>query len=93
MSAANGGMDPVRDWSRVFLVPGMLHCDGGQGLDSFDMLEAIVDWVENDKAPASVNASGNAFPGRTRPLCAYPEYAHFSGKGDSENAENFECRE
>jgi feruloyl esterase len=93
MSAANGGMDQVRNWSRAYLVPGMLHCNGGQALDRFDLLTAIVDWVENEKAPDRVTATGRAYPGRSRPLCPYPEFAHYTGNGDSEAAENFDCRD
>ena len=83
----------MNKWSRMFLVPGMGHCMGGSAaLDQFDMLSAIVDWVEKDKAPDSIISTGNAFPGRSRPLCPYPKYAHYKGSGDYEKAENFECR-
>jgi Tannase and feruloyl esterase len=40
----------------------------------------------------SVIATGRAFPGRSRPLCAYPKHAHYKGQGDTEDAANFECR-
>jgi feruloyl esterase len=93
MSAANGGMEQVRNWSRAFLVPGMLHCNGGQALDRFDMLTAIVDWVEKGKAPDRIIATGRAYPGRSRPLCPWPEFARYTGSGDSEDEVNFECRE
>jgi hypothetical protein len=90
---ANGGAAQVRDWSRLFLVPGMGHCGGGTAaLDQFDLLTAVVDWVEKDEAPESVVATGAAFPNRSRPLCPYPQHAHYKGTGDSENAANFECR-
>jgi hypothetical protein len=58
-----------------------------------DMLTALLNWVEKGTAPPSVTATGRAFPGRSRPLCAYPQYAHYKGRGDPENAANFECRE
>ena len=88
----NGGADKLQTWSRIFLVPGMSHCAGGAAtLDEFDMLGAVVDWVENDKAPDSVVATGKAFPGRSRPLCPYPKYARYKGQGDPEDASNFEC--
>jgi feruloyl esterase len=94
MAKANGGMDKVQNWSRIFLVPGMYHCRGGDyALDNFDLLTAVVNWVENGTAPDSVVATGKAFPGRSRPLCAYPKYAHYKGQGDPEDARNFECRE
>jgi hypothetical protein len=94
MAKANGGMDKVQNWSRMFLVPGMYHCRGGEfALDNFDLLTAAVSWVEKGTAPDSVVATGKAFPGRSRPLCAYPKYAHYKGQGDPEDAKNFECRE
>jgi feruloyl esterase len=93
LTAANGGPDATRGWSRLFLVPGMSHCSGGQTLDNFDFLSAIVDWVEHDRAPDRVIATGKAFPGRSRPLCPYPAFAHYKGSGNPEDASNFECRE
>jgi tannase/feruloyl esterase len=94
MAKANGGIDKVENWSRMYLVPGMYHCRGGEfALDNFDMLTALVNWVEKGTPPDSVIATGKAFPGRSRPLCAYPKYAYYKGQGDSEDAKNFECRE
>jgi hypothetical protein len=94
MAKANGGMEQVQNWSRMFLVPGMYHCRGGEfALDNFDLLTAAVAWVEKGTAPDSVVAKGKAFPGRSRPLCAYPKYAHYTGQGDPEDAKNFDCRE
>jgi hypothetical protein len=92
MSEDNGGLDKVAAWSRFFLVPGMGHCGGGQATDTFDMLSAVVDWVERGVAPDSVMATGTAFPGRTRPLCPYPNHPQYSGSGDTEDAKNFVCR-
>jgi feruloyl esterase len=90
---ANGGADRVREWSRLFLVPGMGHCGGGTAtLDKFDLLTPLVDWVENGKAPDAVVATGSSSPNRSRPLCAYPQHAHYKGSGDSDSAANFECR-
>ena len=74
MSQANGGAAQAANFSRLFLAPGMGHCQGGaSALDSFDLLTAVVDWVEKGTAPDAVTATGRAFPGRSRPLCAYPE--------------------
>ena len=89
----NGGPDRVRGWSRLFLSPGMGHCGGGEAaLDTFDLLSALVDWVEKGTAPESVRATGQAFPGRSRPLCAYPQHAQYKGQGDPQDAKNFECK-
>jgi feruloyl esterase len=92
MTAANGGASQVMNWSRLYLAPGMGHCGGGAAaLDSFDLLSAVVDWVEKGTAPDSVIATGRAFPGRSRPMCVYPKHAHYKGAGDIEDAKNFTC--
>jgi hypothetical protein len=72
----------------------MGHCGGGEAaLDRFDMLSAIVEWVEQGRPPEKVVATGAAFPGRSRPLCAYPRHAQYRGSGDAQSAENFTCQE
>lgn len=30
--------------------------------------------------------------GRSPPLCRYPKHAHYNGQGDTEDANNFDCR-
>lgn len=92
MTEANGGLAAATKWSEFYFVPGMSHCGGGPGLDHFDLLGAMVDWVEKGTAPTPVVATGKAFPGRTRPLCPYPTHAQYKGKGNTEDANNFECR-
>ncbi len=92
LGPANGGADKVAQWSRIFLVPGMSHCAGGPSLDQFDMLGAVVNWVEKGIAPDAVIATGKAFPGRSRPLCAYPSHAQYIGNGNTEDAANFRCQ-
>lgn len=92
LAAANGGA-AARQWARLFLSPGMGHCRGGDAaLDTFDLLTAVVDWVERGIAPDQVPATGTAFPGRTRPLCAWPTYAHYTG-GDPQATASFQCRD
>ncbi|MEI7444458.1 MAG: tannase/feruloyl esterase family alpha/beta hydrolase [Burkholderiales bacterium] len=81
------------DFARLFLIPGMGHCAGGAATDSWDGLGALVDWVENGRAPERIVAAGTTvFPGRTRPLCPYPQYAHYDGRGNPEDAASFQCR-
>ena len=83
------------DFVRVFPVPGMNHCMGGPATDQFDALSALVTWVEQGQAPDRIVAQagpGTPWPGRTRPLCAYPAIAAYSGRGDSEKAGSFVCR-
>ena len=79
---------------RVFPVPGMNHCAGGDATDRFDAFKALVDWVEKHQPPDKLLASagpGTHWPGRTRPLCAYPNVALYKGVGDVGAAENFAC--
>ncbi len=80
----------IRESVRLFLVPGMTHCDGGQATDQFDMLEAIMAWVEEGRAPDRIKATGKAFPGASRPICPYPLVARYKG-GDVNNADSFTC--
>jgi hypothetical protein len=80
-----GGLEGVRGWFRLFMVPGMFHCRGGDAPNSFDFMPAIMAWVEKGVAPDGVvatqkNATG--VPVRQRPLFAYPEFAAYDGKGD-----------
>ena len=85
---------PLAEWSRLFLVPGMGHCGGGaRTLDQFDMLTAVIDWVESGRAPERVVATGASAPGESRPLCPYPAHAHFGGAGDAREQASYICRE
>ena len=83
----------VQDFYRLFMVPGMGHCRGGPGPDSFDALAALERWVEQDEAPAQIIASklrdGEVV--QSRPLCPYPQVARWDGSGDTDNAASFSC--
>jgi feruloyl esterase len=89
-----GGADKVKDGYRLFMVPGMGHCGGGDGTATFDMLAALERWVERGQAPDSIPASrvveGRA--DRTRPLCSYPQVATYKGSGSPDEAANFTCK-
>jgi feruloyl esterase len=92
--AADNPPAPLADWSRLFLVPGMGHCGGGEAtLDRFDLLNPLVNWVEHGQPPKQTVATGTAFPGRSRPLCAYPQHAQYNGQGDPQSAASFSCRD
>ena len=84
----------AQNWLRLFMAPGMAHCAGGEGPDSFDSLSALEHWVEQAQAPERIVAvhrtSGKV--DRTRPLCAYPQVAGYNGTGSIDEAENFTCR-
>ena len=75
----------------LFIAPGVYHCRGGPGANTFDMLSAMESWVDQGKAPAAIPAS-NPAAGFTRPLCAWPDLAFYKGEGDPNDAANFACR-
>jgi feruloyl esterase len=75
---------------RLFLVPGMGHCGGGPGPNSFDSLAALEQWREKDTAPTQMLAT-NRQSGLARPVCAYPAYAKYDGSGDLKDAANWSC--
>ena len=83
----------ARDSVRLFMVPGMGHCGGGNGASTFDMAAALAQWVTSRKAPASIAASRvrEGKSDRTRPLCPYPQIAVYKGSGDIEDAASFRC--
>jgi feruloyl esterase len=84
----------AQEFVRLFMVPGMLHCGGGPGPNSFDMLSALESWVEQKQAPERVVASHatNGVVDRTRPLCVYPKVAVHTGRGSTDEAANFVCQ-
>jgi hypothetical protein len=90
-TSKNGADTP--EFFRLFMVPGMAHCAGGIGPDRHDPVTAVVDWVEKGQAPASMVASRvvNNQVVRTRPLCAYPQVARYSGQGSIDDAASFRC--
>lgn len=87
----NRGADA--DWVKLFMVPGMGHCSGGEGPDTFDKIGVMVEWVEQGKAPERIVASHRTGEkvDRTRPLCPYPQIAKYRGSGSIDEAANFTC--
>jgi feruloyl esterase len=83
----------VAEGVRLFMVPGMGHCGGGDGPNEFDMLAALEQWREHGKAPNEVLASqrNEGRVTRTRPLCPYPQIAKYKGSGSVDRAESFAC--
>jgi feruloyl esterase len=92
--AKSGGAPQVARSYRLFMVPGMTHCVGGEGTATFDSLATLERWVEEGVAPAQIPASrmANGVVNRTRPLCPYPQAATYSGTGSIEDAANFACK-
>jgi feruloyl esterase len=78
---------------RLFLAPGMGHCGGGVGPNSFDAVAALDQWVSKGAAPERIVASHatNGAVDRTRPLCRYPLMAKWNGTGSVDEAGSFGC--
>jgi pimeloyl-ACP methyl ester carboxylesterase len=97
----------VNKFVQLYPVPGMGHCSGGPATDQFNMLSALVNWVEQGQAPTQVLAqargTGNAggvnvdvpaswSANRSRPLCPFPQVARYNGSGSMESASSFSCQ-
>ena len=86
-------IDPgLRDYCRLFLLPAVCHCGGGTGPDKVDWFEAMIDWVENGKAPERLVARKTDESGevvRSRPVYPYPLRASYKGTGSTDDAESF----
>ncbi len=101
-ASAPGG---AASFARLYPVPGMNHCQGGPATEQFDMLSALVNWVENGVSPDQIIATArtginpdvpadwisNGKP-RSRPLCPYPRQVRYLGSGDVNDASNFSCQ-
>lgn len=99
LNDVNGGsaasFAPTQSFARLFMAPGMQHCSGGPATSNFDAFAAVTKWVEQGTAPASIIGTAPAatpFPGRTRPLCPFPQTAVYKGQGSIEVADNFTCQ-
>jgi len=91
--SAIGGAQKTEEFLRLFMVPGMTHCQGGAGPNTFDALTALEEWRENKIAPERIIAthSTSGAIDNTRPLCPYPQAAIYRGSGNTTDASNFVC--
>ena len=95
-----GDLRAAREHARLFMVPGMGHCRGGPGPNSWDKLTPLVDWVEQGNAPDFLMArhSTGGVVDNERPICAYPQHAVYTGPAGGQNnranwvQSNFTCR-
>ena len=81
------------DQLRLFEVPGMNHCGGGNGCSSFEKLATMDKWLETGKAPDEMLGAkiDHGQTVRTRPICAYPKIARYKGAGSEDEASSFVC--
>jgi feruloyl esterase len=104
---ARHGQSGTDDFLRLFMMPGIAHCQGGPGAGNIggatpalshdpehDLVAALDAWVLRRQAPRLLIAAHldeNKNPDRTRPLCPFPQEARYKGTGDSRDAANFVC--
>lgn len=90
---------------RLYMAPGVQHCGGGDGADSTDLLTTLTKWVERNEVPgypsnptlawkqaSSTGPAGIGGASFSRPLCPYPSYPQYVGRGDVNSANNYACR-
>jgi len=77
----------------LFMIPGMYHCQGGPGTDTWDKAAVLDAWVTTGKPPNRIVASHltEGKVDRTRPLCPFPKVAKWNGSGSADDAANFSC--
>ncbi len=87
------GRNAIKNSIELYMVPGMGHCAGGAGTDSFDKMAALESWVTTGKAPESIVAAHrtNGVVDRTRPLCPFGKVARWKRTGSTDDAANFTC--
>ncbi len=82
------------DFMKLYMEPGMGHCQGGAGPDQFNKMAVIERWREAGEAPGAILASHvtGSQVDMTRPLCPYPQVAVYKGAGSTNDAASFTCR-
>jgi feruloyl esterase len=78
------------DFTRLFMVPGMAHCRGGEGPNTFDSVGTMEAWREKGVTPTQMTGF-NPQSNLSRPICSYPQYAKYKGTGNAKDAANWAC--
>ena len=95
--SASPGAVETADFYRLFLAPGLQHCQGGPGPNVLDTQSALEKWVEDKTPPSTINATKfrDDKPANgvqiSRPLCPYPQQARYKGAGDPDDSGSFSC--
>jgi pimeloyl-ACP methyl ester carboxylesterase len=85
------GFAKVKSFAKLYLLPGVGHCGGGEGPDSIDLLTPMMAWVEKGAQPSKLVTAKvtSGVTTRTRPVFPYPQVARYNGSGSSDDAANF----
>lgn len=80
---------------RLFVMPGVDHCLGGDGPSWVNFLTEIDKWYSTGVAPDQVEAfflNKNKRPEGSRLICAYPNVAKYAGTGSTKESQNYSCK-
>jgi feruloyl esterase len=86
------GTSTVDGFARLYLLPGVGHCGGGEGLPNIDLVSRVTSWVELGVVPGAVTTYRTDTTGAvtaSRPVYPYPEVARYKGSGDYKDAANW----
>jgi len=90
------GAKTTKESMRFFMVPGMGHGPGTNGVENFnfDALALIEQWKEHGTAPDQLIVEHYKDGKRvgTRLVCQYPQVAMYKGTGDAENSASYSCK-
>jgi hypothetical protein len=93
------GQSSTDDFLRFYMTPGVTHGNTGPGATEVDFLTALENWVEQKQTPPDA-LDGARYPERystkgtptlTRPVCRYPSWPKYHGKGNPNLATSFSC--
>ncbi|WNV86160.1 tannase/feruloyl esterase family alpha/beta hydrolase [Umezawaea sp. Da 62-37] len=89
--ALRGATDAVDSFVKLYMFPGVAHCGGGAGPNTFDVLTPVMAWTESGRTPGRIVASSGAGApvARSRPVFPYPAVARYDGSGSADDAANF----
>jgi feruloyl esterase len=76
-------------FERLYLLPGVYHCAGGEGPSVLDLLTPLMDWVEKGAAPDAIPTRSSGPVARSRPVFPYPALARYGGQGDPNDAASY----
>jgi len=86
------GTSTVDSFTRLYLVPGVSHCGGGEGHPNIDLVSRITAWVEQGTAPSDVmtyQTDATNVVTASRPVYPYPAVAKYKGSGDWHDGANY----
>jgi len=91
--------DPTaRNDVRLFVRPGVTHCQLGPGPDGTNYITALEEWLDSGVAPEQLDAPyATPEPGRPpsgrggRIICAHPNVVTYDGSGDPNDPASFSC--